>query len=134
MPEVSTLRRNLLRAMYLLILVGQGFTLWPRLLHHSDAWALRFGDTQAILAGLSVMAILGLRHPLGMVPVLLFELAWKLLWLGTIAFPLWRSGAIDAATRESLFAVGLGVVLVPLVLPWTYVWRRFVRGPGEPWR
>ncbi len=28
----------------------------------------------------------------------------------------------------------MGVVLVPLVVPWGHVWRTYVRGPGEPWR
>lgn len=27
-----------------------------------------------------------------------------------------------------------GVVLVPLVLPWTYIWQNYVKGPGDRWR
>jgi hypothetical protein len=33
----------------------------------------------------------------------------------------------------SLLAL-LGVVLVPLVVPWGYVFRQYVRAPGDPWR
>ena len=50
MPEVSTFRLYLLRAMYLLIAVGLGFIIWPSLIHHSNAWALKNGDTLSIKA------------------------------------------------------------------------------------
>ena len=29
---------------------------------------------------------------------------------------------------------GMGVVLVPLVMPWAYVWERYVKRPGERWK
>jgi len=32
---------------------------------------------------------------------------------------------------ETLFACLLGIVLVPIVLPWGHVWRRFVKAPGD---
>jgi hypothetical protein len=28
----------------------------------------------------------------------------------------------------------MGVVLVPLVLPWGYLWRHYVKAPGDRWR
>ena len=49
---------------------------------------------------MSVLALLGLRYPLRMLPILLFEVAWKLTWLGVVALPLWSEDKLDAATRE----------------------------------
>jgi hypothetical protein len=40
---------------------------------------------------------------------------------------------MNAATREDLFSCSFVVVIVS-VLPWRYVWRRYVRTPGDAWR
>ena len=105
--EVSTFRLYLLRATYLLIAVGLGFMIWPRLIHHSNTWALKNGDTFGLLAGVQVLAVVGIRYPLQMLPLLLFELTWKAIWLIAIAFPLWRANEIDLGTAESIKACGM---------------------------
>jgi hypothetical protein len=134
MSEVSTFRLYLLRATYLLIVVGLGFVIWPGIIHHTSAWALRYGDTSSLLAGVSVLAVLGLRYPLKMLPLLLFELTWKSIWLIAIALPLWSAHQIDQQTRASIFAVGMGPVIMSIVIPWPYVLANFVKQRGERWR
>lgn len=132
--DVSTFRLYLLRATYLLIAVGLGLVIWPGVIHHSNAWALRHGDTSSLLAGVSVLAVLGIRYPLKMLPLLLFELVWKSIWLIAIALPLWRADQIDPATWESVKACLMGVILVPIVVPWPYVWANYVKKPGDRWK
>jgi hypothetical protein len=133
MTEVSTVRLYLLRATYLFVTVGQLATFWPKTLHHTSEWALRYGDTNAILAGMTVLMALGVRYPLKMLPLLLFELTWKSLWLVAIYVPLWRAGMVDDATAESRFAVGLGVVICAIAIPWTYAYRQYVVAAGDRW-
>lgn len=134
MSDVSMFRLYLLRATYLLIVVGLGFVIWPGMIHHSSRWALRWGDESSLLAGVSALAVLGVRYPLKMLPLLLFELTWKSIWLIAIALPLWSAHQIDANTRESIVACGMGVVIMPVVIPWVYVWANFVKMPGDRWR
>ncbi len=132
--NVSTFRLYILRATYLLIVVGLGLVIWPGVIHHSNAWALRYGDTSSLLAGVSVLAVLGIRYPIKMLPLLLFELVWKSIWLIAIALPLWRADQIDPATWESVKACLMGVILVPIVAPWPYVWANYVKKPGDRWK
>ncbi len=132
--DVSTFRLYLLRATYLLIAVGLGFVIWPGVIHHTNAWALKYGDTSALLAGVSVLALLGLRYPLQMLPLLLFEFVWKSIWLLAIALPLWRANQIDPATAESIKACLMGVILVPIVVPWPYFWANYIKKPGDRWK
>lgn len=134
MVEVSTFRLYVLRGTYLLIAVGLAQLVWPKLLSHSTEWALKFGDTVGLLSGVQVLAMLGLRYPLKMLPILFFELTWKSVWLLTIALPLWQAGQIDAATEESIFACGLGVVICLVAIPWPYVVHHYVRAPADRWR
>lgn len=42
--------------------------------------------------------------------------------------------ALDKYASETLFAVLMGVVLVPIVVPWGYVIDHYVLAPGERWR
>lgn len=133
MERVSTLRLALLRGMYLLISVGLAATVWPAILR----WPMSAADpnsvVRALLGALALVCLLGLRYPLQMLPLLLFELAWKVIWVVT-ALPLWRSGTLGPYGSETWFACLMGVVLVPLVMPWGYVYRRYVHARGEPWR
>ena len=131
--DVSTLRLWLLRAMYALIAVGLGLTIWPQILGR-PATADEGSVIRALLGALAVMAALGVCHPLKMLPLLLFELMWKVLWIVASALPLWAADGLDAYGTETFFACLMGVVLVPLVVPWGYVRAEYFRAPGEPWR
>jgi hypothetical protein len=64
---------------------------------------------------------------------MLFEFAWKTIFMLAIVLPLWRTGQLDAANRETAIECLLGVVLCPIVIPWGYVWRNFVTRPGDRW-
>jgi hypothetical protein len=132
--DVSAFRLYVLRATYLLHAVGLGLMVWPRLLHHTTDWALKYGDTFGLLSGVQILALLGLRYPLNMLPLLFFELTWKSVWLLTIALPLWRADAIDAGTAESIKACGMGVIICLLAIPWRYVLLKFVSESGDRWQ
>ncbi len=127
--------------MYLLIVVGLGSEIWPGIIHHAKAWDLMHGVASSLLAAISVLAALGIRYPLQMLPLLLFELLWKAIWLLAIALPLWSANQLDADTNqldadtmETVKACLMGIVLVPIVIPWPYVLAQYVKKPGDRWK
>lgn len=132
--DVSTFRLYLLRATYLLLLVGLALDVWPGVLRHPLSLPLMNGVVRSLLTAVSLLAILGLRYPLQMLPLLLFELVWKSVWLIAFALPLWSAHRIDANTQETVFACLMGIVIFPIAIPWPYVLDRFVRKPGDRWR
>lgn len=134
MTEVSTFRLYLLRATYLLILVGLGFTIWPGIIQHAIAGDPTPGATSSLLAAVSVLAVLGIRYPLQMLPLLLFELLWKSIWLIAVALPLWSANQIDADTWESVNACLMGLIIFPIVIPWPYVLANYVSKSGDRWK
>lgn len=133
MNEVSLFRLYALRATYALIAVGLGIQVWPGFFHHTRPWDLMHGVVNCILVAISLLAIVGIRHPLRMLPLLLFEMLWKGLWLGVVALPLWRAHSLDAGTSETVLACGMGVIF-PIVIPWRYVFAHYVTKGGDPWR
>ena len=126
-------RLYLLRALYLIIVVGLGIEIWPGIIHHQTPWELMYGVVQCVLAAVSLLAILGLRYPLQMLPLLLFELVWKSLWLLVVAVPLWSAQQMDARTWETAIACLMGVIFL-IAIPWGYVWANYVMKPGDRWR
>lgn len=131
--EVSTFRLYLMRGLYLLIAVGLGSMIWPGIIHHAKPWGHMQGVANALLAALSALALVGVRYPLQMLPLLLFELLWKAIWLVAVAVPLWSANQLDPDTRETVTACLMGIVLCPLVIPWGYVLTNYLRRPGDRW-
>ena len=134
MEPVSVLRLNLLRAMFLVIALGNAVFIWPRLLTSATELEHMRGVVHALLGALSLLSLLGVRYPLAMLPLMIFELAWKVIWVGLVGLPLRATARMTPAISESLVECLMGLVLVPLVIPWGYVWRRFAAAPGDPWR
>ena len=132
--EVSLLRLYLLRALYAFIALGLALFVWPSYLAGVPDLPLFNSVTLTMLAAFSILCVLGLRYPLQMIPVLLWELLWKSMWLLIIALPLWMQGQMDERTSQTVIDCLVGVILVPLAMPWGYVWRHYVKQPAERWR
>ncbi len=131
-PELPLYRMNLMRVGYLVMGLGLAIVKWPLLLHASSL-PLFEGVVTCLLTALSLLAFLGLRYPVRLLPVLLFESVWKLIWLSVVALPAVLAGDVDNATGGVLFNCSL-VVVILAVVPWRYVWQRYVTAQGERWR
>ena len=95
---------------------------------------LMTGAARALFSALGLLALLGVRYPIAMIPLMLFELAWKLLWLVFIGLPLRAAGPLDADAAQTFFQVAAGIPMVLVVMPWPYVWRNFVLRQADRWR
>lgn len=132
MNEVSTIRLYLIRALFLLIALGMGSIIWPLMLRHHE-WPVMHSVANSMLAALTALSLLGVRYPLQMLPLLIFEFAWKTIWIVAIAIPIWMAGRMNPETMETVVACMMGVILCPLVIPWGYVWRNYVKKPADRW-
>jgi hypothetical protein len=134
MYRVSTLRLNVLRVMYLIIAVGLGVFVWPAYLRAPAGVEHMHGVVLSVLVAVSLLALLGIRYPLQMIPLLMFELLWKSMWMLAIGLPLWMAGTLGGPEAGTMLDTLVGIVLVPLALPWGYVFDTFFRRRSEPWR
>ena len=129
--DVSLARLYVLRATYLLLVIGVGLMIVPQLVNHE---LTSRGVIAALLAGVWALAFIGIKHPLEMLPLLMFEFAWKTIWILAYALPQWSAGQFPPTFAEDSLNISLGVILMPLVIPWKYVWRQYVKKPGARWR
>lgn len=132
-PEVSLFRLYTLRAAYFVMAAGLGVYYWPSVIRHTNEFAATEGIQFALLAGLGATAALGLRYPVQMVPLLLFEMIWKAIYLVAFALPLWSAHTINAAVAEDIKAVAMVVIFIPLI-PWRHVFAHYVLKRGDRWK
>jgi hypothetical protein len=123
-------RLYLMRGLYLLIALGMGSIIWPQIISHPLSM---HSAAPSLLGALTLLCLLGVRYPVQMLPLLLFELVWKTIWLVSVAYPAWMAGPLDADMWESTRACLMGVI-VPLVIPWRYVFAHYVKARGDRWR
>jgi hypothetical protein len=131
--EISLFRLYTLRVCYFVLAVGLGVYTWPIVIQHTNELAVTKGPLLALLAGLGATAILGLRYPVKMVPLLLFELIWKVIYLIAFALPLWSAHQITAAAAEDIKACLMVVIFIPLI-PWRYVFEHYIVQRGDRWK
>jgi hypothetical protein len=72
---LPTWRLNVMRVGYFVMVAGLAVTKWPQLLAH-EPWELKEGTVLTMLVAMWVLALLGLRYPQRMLPILLFEVGW----------------------------------------------------------
>ena len=129
--DVSTLRLYLLRFVYLFSAVVVGIGAWPEVVRHSATPGdFMSGIAFSIYVAFSALMLLGVFVPLKMLPLVLLQLLYKLIWIVGIGIPEWRSGHFDAVARTLEFFAAI-VVLDVIALPWGYVFDRYIRAIGR---
>lgn len=122
--EVSLARLYVLRATCVLFFAAGPFIALPDVIHPDPAVR---GLMSSLVAGFWVMSILGLRDPLRIMPIFLFEFVWKTIWLLAFGLPRWSSGMASPHLRQDLLEIGTFPFLLALIIPWGYVWRHYIR-------
>lgn len=126
-------RIHMLRLAYLLMAGVMGFYVWQQVIFEIGPWPAPRVIAKSMLASLALLSVLGLRYPLQMLPLMLLETLWKTVAILLIILPAWLG---DRMTPDLyvLLKECAGIAVVYLVMPWRYVWARYVRHPGEPWQ
>jgi hypothetical protein len=134
MSEVSIFRLYLLRAGYLIIAVGLAIMIWPGIIRPPENLSHMGAVVRSVLGAVSLLAVLGIRYPLKMLPLLFFELVWKSIWVLAFGLRLWSANKLDQDTGGTLNDCIFGIILVLLVTPWGYVLKHYLKAPGDQWR
>jgi hypothetical protein len=116
----------LLRLIYFLMLVFVGSDSWISIITHQGPWDHVRAMAFCVWASYSTLSVLGLIHPLKMLPIMIFMIGYKVLWLIVVAYPLWRANALAGSPAEEMTRVFLWVPLPIIAVPWKYVFQNYV--------
>jgi hypothetical protein len=133
--SLPTWRVNVMRIGYALMGVGLAFLKWPLYFQNGGVGALPVyeGVVAALLTAMGLLAFLGLRYPLQMLPLLILETLWKLIWLAAVGVPALMAGDMSDQ-MSTVFGSVMLVVVILAVTPWDYAWKQYVRAPAAAWR
>lgn len=123
----------LLRLLFVLMFLFLGRDAWTEVLTHQGTWDPDQAVAWCVWASFSILALLGIFRPLRMLPLVMLEITYKVLWLIVVAYPLWSTNQLaDAPRAEHLTYVFLLVVLPIVAMPWKYAFDHYIRGHAEP--
>ena len=118
-----------LRLFYFLMAAFVATDAWTTLVLHRGDWNPTRVLMVCVWASYPTLALLGLMRPLRMLPLMMFTVMYKSLWLAVVAYPLWRAGTLAGSPAEEMTGVFLWTPLLVLTVPWGYVYREYVRWP-----
>ena len=125
---VRPIHMHLLRVVYALMLLGMGPTAWSALLQHGGSLEPMRAVAFCVWAAYGSLSLFGLLHPLRMLPIVVFMIFYKTLWLCVVAYPLWHAGRLAGSAAEELTWLFIAAPALALAVPWGYVLRHFVMG------
>jgi hypothetical protein len=122
----------LLRALFVLMFLFLGKDSWTHVLNHEGPWDPDQAVAWCVWASFSLLALIGIFRPLKMLPLVMLEIVYKVLWLIVVAYPLWSSNELaDSPRAEHLTFVFLLVLLPIVAMPWKYAFDHYIRGRSE---
>jgi hypothetical protein len=116
----------LLRGIYLLMCGLMARTAWSNILGHQGPWEPYRAMGDCVWAAYGTLALPGLLQPLRMLPIVLFMIFYKSLWLAVVALPLLRAGTLAGSPAEELTYIFLAAPVFALCVPWGYVVRQYL--------
>ncbi|MGB7466874.1 MAG: hypothetical protein WBW14_28580 [Candidatus Acidiferrum sp.] len=116
----------LLRLLYILMFFVLGRETWTQILTHQGWWDPFKAVAWCVWTAFATLAGLGIFRPLKMLPIVLLEIFYKVLWLIIVAYPLWAKGALWGSPAESIASPFLWVILPIVVVPWGYVFVNYI--------
>jgi len=119
----------ILRVFYVLMPLFVGTAAWRSIFTHQGPWDPVRAIAVCVWAAYPTLSILGILNPLRMLPLFLFMLMYKAIWLCAVAYPLWADGALWGTRTGDMAKDFLGLPLALCVVPWGYVIRVYVLPP-----
>jgi len=116
----------LLRLVFILMFFVLGRNTWTHILTHTGTWEPRDAMAWCVWTAFATLAALGIVRPLKMLPILLLEIFYKVLWLILVAYPLWSAGTLAGSAAESTTSAFLWVILPIISVPWGYVFQNYI--------
>lgn len=121
----------LLRVGYLLVLVFVGYRTWASIFTHQGDWEPFSAAAVSMWASSSALSLIGIWRPLEMLPLVLFEIGYKTIWLVLVAWPLWQADRLVGSAAEEMTYAFLPVAGPILMVPWGYVFRTYIGSPAK---
>jgi hypothetical protein len=130
MPEDYNIRWGWLKGMYWYTFIvaggfGLGIVLFPDIIRSYFSWPdqdpVVFGVTGSVYLAFGLLATLGLKVPLKMVPILLLQLIYKVVWFIGVVLPLLIAGSFPAYAILHVVIFATFIIGDLIAIPFPYL-------------
>ena len=116
-----------LKLFFLLMFLFAAKDAWTELLTHEGEWHPEIAIAWCSIAAYTTLSGLGIYNTLKMLPIMLFMFFYKGLWLGFVAFPLWKNGRLEGSEAADWVPIFILIIIPIIFTPWQYVFKTYVR-------
>ena len=116
----------LLRFIYFLMVAFMSVDAWKMIFTHDDQIEKFQAVAICVWAAYGTLSFFGLLKPLKWLPIVLFMIFYKTLWLVVFAFPLWRTDSLAGSSFEEMTYIFLAGPLFAFFVPWKYVLKNLL--------
>lgn len=99
---------------------------WGKLLFHEGSWEAETAIAWSAMAAYTTLSCLGIFNTLRMLPIMLFMVFYKGIWLLVVAFPLWKTNALNGSPNEEFTYIFMWGIIPALFFPWRYFYRHYI--------
>jgi len=115
-----------LRVYFALMFFLMGFTAWKEILSHAGKWNSIEAVTWSVWVAYASISFIGIYNTLKMLPIAVFMVFYKSIWLIVIAYPLWVSNTLKSSEPEELANIFIWALIVIPFIPWKYFFNNFI--------
>jgi hypothetical protein len=115
-----------LRVFFILMFAVMGFTTWSNIITHQGDWKPMTGVASCMWAAYAVLSLFGIYNTLKMLPIMLFMIFYKSLWLIVVAYPLWKIDKLVGSPSEEMATIFIWVIVPALFFPWKYFFNHYI--------
>ena len=116
----------LLRLLYFLMFAFVGFDAWSTIVTHQGPWDPTRAVAWCAWAAYATLSLFGLFNPLRWLPIVIFMIFYKTLWIIVVAYPMWSAGTLAGSSADEMAHVFIAAPFLTLIIPWKYVFEKYI--------
>jgi len=116
-----------MRLLYVLMSTLLAFQVWSHIFTYDQQWDPSDAMNWSVWAAFTIFAFIGIFRTIKMIPILLLEIVYKVMWLILVALPLYLEGNLSDETTDGMIFPFLLVILAIAVVPWGYVFNNYIK-------
>jgi len=118
----------LLRLLFTLMFLFLSYDSWRHIFNHTGPWDSVNAAAWCMWGSYSIISFIGIIRPLKMLPIVLFEIVYKVAWLIVVAYPLWVKSELIGSPVEGTARIFIWVIFPIVAMPWRYFFRTYISG------
>jgi hypothetical protein len=118
----------LLRVLYFLMLAVMSVDAWTMIFTHEGQLERFRAVAICVWAAYGTLGFFGLFKPLKWLPIVLFMIFYKTLWLIVVSLPLWKSNQLAGSSAEEMTYIFIAAPFMLLIIPWKYFFKNYIWG------